>query len=254
MLVDTHCHLFMEPLCDDVDGVIRRASAAGVERIVVPAFDTDSWDRIAVLCRREELYPALGLHPWMAEEELEVDELHSKLQGTGAVAVGEIGLDFKNVPPSQSMQIRILKAQLDLALSMDLPVILHCRGAFEELLSILSHSRYRRRLKGVIHAFTRSPQIAERFTDIHFHVAFGGAVTRPGARRTRQSATSVPDRWILIETDAPSIGMHDLSPEHVEPCHAARVAESLAELRSTSLQEVCSITSSNAERLFRFDE
>ncbi len=131
MLVDTHCHLFMPPLRDDLEAVLRRARGAGVGEIVVPAFDLESWDSISAMSAHPMIHTALGLHPWKAEQVLDRDDLAAVLTSTGSVAIGEIGLDFKVSEAGRERQMLVLSTQLDLALELDLPVILHCRGAFQ---------------------------------------------------------------------------------------------------------------------------
>ena len=253
MLIDSHCHLFMEPLSLDLDGVLARAAEAGVGRVVVPAFDSASWEDVALLSRRPGVYPALGLHPWKADEGLEVSVLADRIGECGAVAVGEVGLDGKSGPPGLEVQVPLLLRQLDLALELDLPVILHCRGAFQEMFSILSQDRYSGSLRGVLHAFTRGTEVARRFLDLGMHLGFGGGVTRPRAVRARKSAVMVPIDRLLLETDAPSIGMDGLEPEMVEPAHVSRVAAAVAELRGLDTDELSRATASNAERLFGID-
>ena len=250
MLIDTHCHLFMKPLCGDIGGVLKRAAQKGVSAIIVPAVETSSWKKIVELSEYPAVYPALGLHPWCADEELDTDLLEKLLIETGSVAVGEIGLDSKIENPDRSTQIAVFRVQLDLASELGLPVILHCRGAFDDMLSILSERKYNGKIKGVIHAFTRGGQLAERFLELGYFLAFGGALTRSRAKRARSSAAAVPISSIILETDAPSIGMDGIEPEQMEPAHVARIAESLALLRGIGLAEVSRETSRNARELF----
>ena len=139
ILVDTHCHLFMEPLSDDVSAVLQRADAAGVGTIIVPAYDTASWTQIAQLATdHAPIRPALGLHPWVADEALDQARLRDDLAITNAVAIGEIGLDYKIETPGRTRQREIFGQQLDLARELDLPVIMHCRGAFDDLIGLLT--------------------------------------------------------------------------------------------------------------------
>lgn len=249
-MIDTHCHLFMEPLAFDAAGVLRRAAESGVDRIVVPSFDMASWSEVKELSRQPGVYPAMGLHPWNAEGGLDIHRLRTVLSGLEPVAIGEIGLDFKIPNVTRRMQVQVFRSQLDLALEMDLPVILHCRGAFDEMAAILEEDAYRGRLRGVLHAYTRGPETADRFLALGFYMAFGGGVTRPRARRARASASVVPLDRILLETDAPSIGMEGLEPGQVEPAHVVRVAEAIAVLRGMDPLEIESLTTASAERLF----
>lgn len=247
-LVDTHCHLDAGPLERDLDGVLQRAVAAGVTRVVVPAYDLASWERVAALGRRPGLFPALGLHPWAVAEPLDLAALRQGLRSSGAVAVGEVGLDFAIPQADRPRQLEVLRMQLGLALELDLPVILHCRNAFEELIATLAP--HVGRLRGVVHAFSKGPELAGRLLALGLHLAFGGAVTRPGAR-ARRAASAVPTDRLLLETDAPSIGLQGIPAENVEPCHVATVALACAELRAVALPELARTTTENARELFR---
>jgi TatD DNase family protein len=246
-LCDTHCHLSFPPLVNDLDGVMSRARERGVTRIVVPAYDLESWDDIDEIAQREGVFPAFGLHPWVADQPLDPDELSTRLRRARAVAVGEIGLDTKIDTVPLAVQLETLEIQLEVAAAMKLPVLLHCRGAFEELLDAVSRHEG---LRGVVHAFSRGPELAARFIEAGLYLAFGGAVTRPRAKRPRRSATEVPRERMLLETDAPSIGLDGIEPSEVEPCHVHDIAEAVARSRGTTLAAVAEETTSNARALF----
>jgi TatD DNase family protein len=249
MLIETHCHLYSPPLVDDLPGVLNRAAAAGVHDVVVPGYDAGSWDDTARLAAAHPgVHAALGLHPWVADQPLDLAALAARLRESHAVAVGEIGLDTKIASPSLAVQIAALTAQLDLARDLDLPVILHCRGAFEDLARLLV--RYAPRLRGVLHAFSRGPDLAARFLDLGLHLGLGGAITRPHAERVRRVAASAPLDRIVLETDAPSIGLHEVEAARTEPCHVRDVALALAELRGDDLAAVAAATSTSARALF----
>jgi TatD DNase family protein len=218
--------------------------------VLVPSYDLASFAAVRELATRPGVFPAYGLHPWRAAEPLDVRALEADL-ARGGVAVGEIGLDFKIHSASRERQVEVLRAQLDVARAADLPVMLHCRGAFEELLAILAE--HDGRLRGVLHAFSRGPELARRFVDAGMHLAFGGSITRPRAKRPRRSSTVVPADRVMLETDAPSIGLEGVPPERTEPRHVRRVAESMAELRETTFEEIARSTTANAEALFQLD-
>ena len=232
-----------------MDGVLDRARRAGVTRIVVPAYDRASWEAVAGLARRDGVRAAYGLHPWAAAEDLEPDRLVDALRNGDAVAVGELGLDFAIDAFDRERQLRVLRPQLETAAALDLPVLLHCRSAFEELLALLRE--FAPGLRGVVHAFSRGPDLARRFLDLGFHLGFGGAITRPNAVRARRSAVAAPWDRIVLETDAPSIGLDGIEAAHVEPRHVLDVARSLAELRGEPLETVARRTTENARALFR---
>lgn len=249
-LVDTHCHLNFSPLFEDSGGVLGRARARGVTRIIVPAYDLASFSAIESLAAREGVHLAFGLHPWAADEALDIALLEETIVRNRAVAVGEIGLDFKLEAFSKERQLTVFRDQLGLAARLDLPVLIHCRGAFEELLSTLEEFPD---LRGVWHAFSRGPELADRAIRTGLYLAFGGAITRPRAKRARRSAQLVPGDRILLETDAPSIGLDGVPPREVEPHHIADIADCLAVLRCKTSQEIAEETTTNAETLFRFN-
>jgi TatD DNase family protein len=246
-LIDTHCHLNFPPLSDDTDGVLDRAAARGVETVVVPAYDHASWEPIAALAERPTVHAALGIHPWLAHEE-DAGGLPEAVAAHRPVAIGEIGLDTKITTSDLDRQLPLLRTQLELAADLDLPVILHCRGAFEELLEEIG--RFDGRLRGVLHAWSRGPELADRFLAAGLHLGLGGAVTRERARRVRKVAARAPLERLLLETDAPSIGLEGVLPADTEPAHVAEVAQALAELRDTARDAIAAATTTNALGLF----
>jgi TatD DNase family protein len=249
-LIDTHCHLNFSPLGDDLDGVLARARRAGVDRVVVPAYDAETWQPIAELAAAHPgtIYPAYGLHPWASDQPLDHDRLAALLAADDAVALGEVGLDARVDSPPLDTQIPVLTSQLELAHDLGKPVILHCRGAFEELLAVLG--RFDPPLRGVMHAWSRPAELALRFVGAGLHLGLGGAVTRRRAR-VRRAVTELPLDRVVLETDAPSIGLDDVRPENVEPRHVADIARALAELRGEPPQRIADVTTGNAEAVFR---
>jgi len=247
-LVDTHCHLFMDPLSRGTDAVLARAREAGVSRVVVPAYDEASWQAVRALAERDGVFAAYGLHPWVAVDDLNTARLGELLAGPSVVALGEVGLDFALPSLDRQRQVYVLSRQLELCRDLDLPVILHCRKAFDELLKVLR--RLGPELRGVVHAYSRGPTLAKELCGLGLHLAFGGAITRPRAKRARRSAEVVPLDHLVLETDAPSIGLDGVEPEEVEPRHVAPVAAALADIRGMEGDEVAAVTTRNAEELF----
>lgn len=247
-LFDTHCHLTAEPLASDLDGVLLRARDAGVGHILVPATDRASWGAAEALSGREGVHIALGLHPWSSSDGLDVVELREALERLSCRAVGEIGLDWAEGCPPRDVQMAVLEPQLALACDLGLPVLLHCRRAFGDLRAVISG--FIPGLRGVLHAFSRTPAEAEPFLDAGFLLSFGGAVTRLGARRAHASAAFVPPHMMVLETDAPSLGVEGVPPGGTEPMHVALVAGAVARIRGTTPESVAETTAANARRLF----
>ncbi|MFN2370609.1 MAG: TatD family hydrolase [Candidatus Krumholzibacteriia bacterium] len=251
--VDTHCHLDCDPLGAAPAAVVARAAARGVTRIVVPAYDRASWAAVPPLASLPGVFVALGIHPWVAHTadpgRLRDDLAAAIGAATRCVAVGEIGLDAKlgDEGPGLDVQLAVLRPQQELAVDLDLPAILHCRGAFTDLLAEVD--RFGGRLRGVLHAWSRGPELAVRFTAAGLCLGLGGAVTRDKAR-ARRAAQALPLEHFVLETDAPSIGLAGVPPAETEPHHVADIAAALADLRGESIATVAEVTTSHACRLF----
>lgn len=249
-LIDTHCHLSEPPMVSRLDEVLARAREAGVVGVVAVSYDVASWAAVAEAARRPGVVAAYGLHPWVAAAGVDRDELARALDRPGVVAVGEVGLDFDIERADRGRQEEALRLQLELAAERDLPVVLHCRGAFEALLDVLDDLGPRRP-RGVVHAWSRSPELARRFVDLGYHFGLAGTITNPKARRARACAAELPLDRLVVETDAPSIGLDGVVSDEVEPRHVRDVAEALAQLRGVDLAAIARSTTENARRLFR---
>ncbi len=249
-MIDTHCHLDSPPLSDDVAGVLARAAEAGVCDVVAQGYDAASWEAVArIAAGYGGVHAALGLHPWVADQPLDPVDLAGRLAAVGAVAVGEIGLDTKIEGPGLEVQIAVLERQLDLARELDLPVVLHCRGAFEELASLLAGRMPP--VRGVLHAFSRGPELAKRFVGLGLFLGIGGAVTRPQGKRLHRAVAVVGLDRLVLETDAPSIGLHGVAAAATEPHHVRDIAAGLAEVLQVDVAAVAERTTANARDLFR---
>ena len=251
MLLDTHCHLNDPAFAETLPEVILRAREAGVAACIVPAYDQASLSRTAELARQypEYILPAYGLHPWFVGDGLDIDELRGCLARPGTVAVGEIGLDFSPECPPPEAQLEPFKLQLAIAAELGLPVVIHCRKAHEALYKIVAE--YKGRLTGVLHSFSGGKELALRFIELGFCIAFSGSVTRTTAKKYHKTAAGIPLEYILVETDAPSIATETTVASRVEPRHAVEVARGIAWLRGMDFDEVAGATTATARRLFR---
>jgi TatD DNase family protein len=248
--IDTHCHLNDPSFVAVLPAVMERAKAAGVSRIIVPAYDLESLERTAQLAESYpgDLLPAYGFHPWFIER-YDPEILRSYLRRENAVAVGEIGLDFSSADyPAPEEQVQVLIGQLEMAADLNLPVLLHCRKAYDPLYAILR--KYQGRLRGVLHSYSSGSDGMIRFLELGFYISFSGSVTRSNARKYHRTAVAVPPDRVLLETDAPSIATNSTVASQVEPGHILEVAEKIAEIRSIPLTEVCRHSTENALRLF----
>jgi TatD DNase family protein len=250
-IIDTHCHLNDASFADTLPGVIARAKAAGVSRIIVPAYDMESLERTEQLSESYPgfLFPAYGLHPWFIDERCDLEKIHTLLRYRNAVAVGEVGLDFSSdtYPPAE-WPMQVLISQLDMAVEFSLPVLLHCRKAYDQLYSILK--QYHGKLQGVLHSYSGGADGLTRFMELGLYISFSGSVTRSTARKYHRTAAAVPLERMLLETDSPSIATESTVASAVEPQHVVEVAQKIAEIRALSLPEICRQSTENALRLF----
>lgn len=249
VLIDTHCHLNDPSFADSLDDVLDRARRSGVVQLVVPAYDRASLSRTLELARRYPgvVFPAFGIHPWYLEDG-GLEELDEYMGLAEAVAVGEVGLDLAPGMAPVEVQERAFVAQLDMAAERGLPVLVHCRKAHGRILDILGG--YRGKVTAVMHSFSGSAEVMERFLDLGCYISFSGSVTRERAKKYHRCARLVPAERLLLETDAPSIATQTTVASLVEPSHTREVAEKVAELRGVSLEELCRISTENARRLF----
>lgn len=244
-LTDTHCHLNDLAFDGRVADVLARARDAGVGRVVVPGWDSASSLRALALAEEfPDILPAVGLHPWMVTTDADlgwVRELAPR-----AVAIGEIGLDGVVDVPLEA-QVPIFRVQLALAVECGKPALIHCRKAWEPMLACL---RDYPGLRGVLHAFNGSVEVMRACLVMGLYVAFGGGVTRPNNRRAHQAAIAVPADRLLLETDAPSIGMEGIPPAEVEPKDITRVLTRLAALRGEDTAALATQIAVNIRQLF----
>lgn len=255
MLIDSHVHLDASAFDADRDDVLRRAAAAGVRQLVIPATDTMSWPRIHALCatRPQSLFPAFGLHPLFLQPTapVQLDDLPDWCVKHDAVAIGETGLDFHTSEPSPSLQRACFEHQLALARELDLPVIVHARQALEEVtLALRRHPGVR----GVVHSFSGSAEQARRLWEIGFHIGIGGPVTHERAQRLRRIVAGMPIERLLLESDAPDQPDAGHRGQRNEPAHVTNVLRCVATLRGEAEPAVAAATSANARRLFRLPD
>lgn len=250
-LLDSHCHLDAGEFDADRDAVVARAVAAGVSTQVLPAVTRASFDSVAAVCARHPgCLPAWGLHPMYLDTHREEDlaELRQWLDARRPVAIGEIGLDLFVRDLDYARQEYFYVEQLKLAREFDLPVLLHCRRANDQ---ILKHLRRIRVPGGIAHAFSGSRQQADEFLKLGCKLGFGGAFTWTRATRLRELARVLPLDAVVLETDSPDIPPAWIGQGRNEPAELARIAATLAELRGISVDEVARVTTANARAVLR---
>lgn len=260
MYIDTHCHLNFHQFDEDRDAVVQRALEAGVAVIVNPAVDlATSRQAIELAERYPGVYAQVGVHPNDSADfgAGVLDELADLAQHPKVVAIGEIGLDYywERVPHGQ--QWAAFEAQLDLAARLDLPVVLHCRDAQADLRDILRKwvpgaqmQRPAGAMLGVLHAYAGDLDMAEEAFGWNMALSFGGPLTFRNARDLHALLGQLPLQHIMLETDAPYLTPHPHRGKRNEPAYIALIAQSLAEIKTTSVAEIASATSALGKAVF----
>ena len=261
MLIDTHSHIYDEAFDEDRNEVVERAKAEGVERIILPAIDGESNERLFDMCRAcgDYVVPLMGLHPtsvndnprWR-EELSEVERLLANPpQGIERFyGVGEIGLDLYWSRDWQSEQEEAFRAQLELALKHNLPVVIHTRDAWEEMAAIVEEYA-ERGLRGIFHAFSSDVAMYERLRKAgDFLFGIGGVVTfKKSALAEVVKSMRLED--LVVETDSPYLTPAPHRGTRNESSYVRFVAQKIAELKGETYEVVAEQTTANAKRIFK---
>ena len=245
-LIDTHSHLDAAEFEADRDAVAARARAAGVSVQVVPAVTESNCDDVAACCRRYPgCLPAWGMHPMYVgvHQEQHLTALRKRIEAWRPVAIGEIGLDLFVENLDFAAQDHFYVEQLKIAQDHDLPVLLHCRRANDQILKQLRRIKVR---GGIAHAFSGSRQQADAFVGLGFKLGFGGAFTWDRSSNLRKLAVELPLEAIVLETDSPDIPPAWVGRGRNEPAELAQIAATLAGLRELPVERVARQTSDNA--------
>jgi TatD DNase family protein len=256
MLIDTHSHIYSEEFDADREETITRAKAAGVGKIVLPNIDCSSLERLASLAKTDTsyFYVANGLHPTSvnADYKKELDVIFSaETFGSlsNLVAIGEIGMDLYWDDTFEREQKYIFDFQLTYAKEHGLPVIIHCRNAFAQIMDVMEAYKPSG-LTGVFHCFSEDYEAARQVLDMGYHIGIGGVLTYKKSVLP-EVVSKVPLSSIVLETDSPYLAPVPHRGKRNEPSFVACVAEKMSSILERSYDDVCEITSDNAKKLFK---
>lgn len=250
---DTHCHLNHPDFAADAVQVWNRARDAGVHHAIVVGYDLASSEAaLRVAAQFEGCWASVGIHPHDAAQcaENALQRLQQMASQPRVVAIGEIGLDYyRNLSP-KDVQRQAFERQILLALQMQLPVIIHCRDAYDDLLDILA--RYP--LRGVLHCFSGETRHARRAVEMGWYLGIGGVVTFKNAHTLREVVQQTPIENLLLETDAPYLAPMPYRGKRNEPAYIPLIAQMVATLTHLSIEELAQVTTQNADCLFHLQQ
>lgn len=248
MLIDTHAHLDSRKFDEDREAVIERALESGVDTIVNIGFNRETIPSTMGLAERYPfIFAAVGWHPTDAENmKLEEDLawIERLCQHPKVVAIGEIGLDYYWDTP-RDIQHVVFREQIRLARKLRKPIVIHNRDAHEDIVRILREEKASE-VGGIMHCFSGSWETAKLCLDMDFDISFGGPVTFKNARAPKEVLARVPNDRILLETDCPYLAPHPYRGKRNESAYVSLVAETAAEIKGISIQDLADLTSRNA--------
>lgn len=254
ILYDTHSHINADTYQKKLKETIEDARSQGVTLMNVVGFDRETNQKAnEIALNYKGIYASAGLHPVDAHEFTDEDlkEVEAYLKQDITVAVGECGLDYYWHKDTKEIQKEIFKKQIELSRKYKKPLIIHVRDAMQDTYDILEEASKDGQLQGVMHCYSGSSEMAKRFLDLGLYISLGGPVTFKNAKEPKEVAKVVPLDRLLIETDSPYLTPHPYRGKENRPALVKLVAQSIAELRGLSLEELAHHTTENAKRLFQ---
>jgi len=257
-LIDSHAHLEFSQFDADRAEVLARARAAGIRTILAIGSGTGPSRLDAALPFAEQhdwIYATVGVHPH--EAKLATDDHFAELERLAkhprVIAWGEIGLDYFYDHSPREVQHAVFRRQLEQARAARLPIVIHCRDAWDDCLAILEESWGSAGLGGILHCFSGTLEVAKKGLEMGFLVSFAGNVTYPKAQNLRDVARALPLDSLLIETDSPFLAPQGHRGKRNEPAYVAEVARALGNVRNLAGEEMAAATAANFRRFFRLD-
>ena len=254
-MIDTHCHIDDPQYAENLESFLADQQAGGVEAILVPGVDATSIKDVLEVCNRypHYLFPALGLHPENVKEDWQIQlqtlkkAVDERMQSTSPlIAIGEIGLDYHWDVTFKEQQQEALREQMRWAVQYNLPVMIHSRDATEDTLDIL---REFPTIKGVMHCFSGSHEVAKRVVEMGYYLGIGGVLTFKNCKLA-EHLVGIPLERLVLETDAPYMAPVPHRGKRNESKWMWYVAERLAEVYQCSVEHINEVTTANAKALF----
>ena len=255
-LFDTHAHLSDEAFDEDRHSLIPKLFESGVTRIIDVACDVRTADRtIELIDRYPFIYGTVGMHPHdvSAMDNALMDRISDILQHKKMLALGEIGLDYHWPEPEPALQKQWFCRQIELAKEVKLPIIVHSRDAAEPTMQIIQETKAYE-CGGVIHCYSYSPEMAEKYVKMGFFIGMGGVLTFKNAKKLVRCAERIPLSSIVLETDCPYMAPEPNRGKRNDSSQLIYVAQKLAEIKGITAEEVKQVTTENAHRLYRLTQ
>ena len=252
-ITDTHCHLDFPDFASDLPGIIARARAAGVHRMMTISTRVKKSEVYQGLAERfENVWFSVGTHPHNAAEEPEVtlDEIIRLSQHPKCVAIGEAGLDYHYDKSPRDQQAASFRLQIAAARQTGLPLVIHARAADEDMIAILEEEMGKGAFPAILHCFSSGAELARVGVELGLYVSFSGILTFRNSTEIRKIAAEIPLERLLVETDAPYLAPVPHRGKTNEPAFTAHVAGVLSEVKGMTLAALAPILEANTNRVF----
>jgi TatD DNase family protein len=252
-LIDSHCHLNMKDLNNNIDAIILKAAEFGVRYMQTICTKLSEFEEVLAIAKKyENIFASVGVHPHEVDKEgiAEVNTLLKLANDPKIIAFGETGLDYYyEYSNRENQQISFIN-HITAARIANKPVIVHTRDADEDTIRILSEEMPKGEFKGLIHCFSTGKELAEKAIDLGMYISISGIITFKNAENLREIVKNLPLDRILVETDAPFLSPIPMRGKINEPAYTHYVAGKIAEIKNISIDEVAGVTSENFFRLF----
>ncbi len=249
-LIDIHCHLDFPDFDADRDNLIKKTLSEGIWMLTVGTYKESSKKAVEIAGKYDGVFASIGTHPHDAEEGFDADYYRELAKHPRVVAVGECGMDSVRSRTGKEAQKEVFIKQIELALEIGKPLILHCRDSHKEVLEILKS--YGGEFKGDVHFFSGKREDAERYLEMGFSFSFTGVITF--TRDYDEVIKKLPLGKIMVETDAPFVAPRPWRGKRCEPAYVEEVARRIAEIKNISYEEAAEITTENAIKLFKLPQ
>ncbi len=252
MLVDSHCHLNMQQMSEDLDGVITRAKNSNVKTMLTVCTRLSEFNDIySIVESHDNIFASVGVHPCHSHEEtLDIELLKANAKKKKVIALGETGLDYHYSEQTKDMQFKSFAAHIDISHQTDLPVIIHSRSADSDMADIIASKAKEFDFSGVMHSFSSSVQLAKSALDSGMYISFSGIITFKNAESLRDIVKYVPLNKILVETDSPYLAPVPHRGKVNEPSYVELVARAVAKIKGVEFDGVATATTDNFFKLF----
>ncbi len=250
MFIDTHCHIFSE-YYDDIDKVISECRDNDIDKIIINGCNIKSNIEVMELANKYDIvYAAIGFHPTELDDFKEeyFRFLEENINNSKVVAIGEIGLDYHYDNTDKEKQIMVFRRQLDIANKYNKPIIVHSRDSIQDTYNILKQYK----VKGSIHCFSGSVEMAREFIKLGYKLGIGGIITYKNAKTIKEVVRDIDLSYILLETDSPYLTPSPYRGESNSPKYIPLIAEAIADIKDVSIVDISRVTTANAEAIFDF--